>query len=185
MEEKVSRRDFVFKGFLKAIQGLFSNFYDENNIINKTYIRPPGAIEENKFLDTCIKCGKCAESCSQNSIRMSTIKDGLLVGYPIIVPSEKPCFVCDDLSCMKSCPSGALQLVEKENISIGIAKVIIDKCITYDNKSCDICIKSCPFPDKAIKLDDNNNPKVLDACIGCGLCEYWCDYSAIKVYSNR
>lgn len=184
-DEIVSRKDFLKKGFLKFFGFIHESFGDSLGLISYSPIRPPGAIDEKSFLDTCVKCGKCVDVCPQGSIKFSGFEAGFVTGYPVIVPSEKPCFVCDDLSCMKNCPSGALILTEKQNIKMGVAEVITDKCITYDNKECNICVISCPFPDEAIFINENKNPVVTDKCTGCGLCEYWCNYKAIKIKSPR
>ncbi len=184
-EEKVSRKDFFKKGFLKAFGFLQENFADSLGIIYYSPIRPPGAIEEKDFLDTCVKCGKCVDVCPQNSIKFSGLEAGFVAGFPVVKPDLRPCFVCDDLSCMKNCPTGALVLIPKENIRMGYAEVITDNCITYQGKECNICVMSCPFPEQAIFIDDKKNPKITDKCTGCGLCEYWCDYKAIKIKSYR
>lgn len=184
-DEILSRKDFFKKGFLKFFGFIQESIGDNLGFISHSPIRPPGAISEKDFLDTCVKCGKCVEVCPQKSIKFAGFDSPLLAGYPIISINEKPCFVCDDLSCMKNCPSGALVLTDKENIKMGYAEVIIDKCITYQNKECNICVKSCPFPETAIYINENKNPIVTNKCIGCGLCEYWCEYNSIKIKSYR
>ncbi|MFN8673468.1 MAG: 4Fe-4S dicluster domain-containing protein [Candidatus Sericytochromatia bacterium] len=184
MEKDIGRKDFLKKGFFQVFN-FFQDIFGEVNSLSYSPIRPPGAIEEKKFLDTCVKCGSCISACGQSSIKFAGIEASFLIGYPIIIPSERPCFACDDLSCMKACPSGALQLTEKNNIKMGTAIVNKEKCITYSGKDCDICVKSCPFPQEAIFINENKNPIVNDSCIGCGLCEYWCEYKAISIKSNR
>ncbi len=186
-DNNVDRKDFIKKGFFKLFGFIHENFGDSLSlgILSYSPLRPPGAIEEKSFLDTCLKCGKCVEACPQDSIKLSGFEAKFIAGYPVVNPSDRPCFVCDDLSCMKACPSGALQFTEKHDIKMGIAKVNQDKCITYEGKECSICVIACPFPDDAIFINDKKNPVVNKSCIGCGLCEYWCDYDAITVSSYR
>ena len=184
-EEIVSRKDFLKKSVFKLFGFIQENFADNLGILGYSPLRPPGAIEEKDFLDTCVKCGKCATSCTQSSIKMSGLEAGFIAGYPVIIPAERPCFVCDDLSCMKACPTGALQLTDKLNIKMGIAQINQDKCITYKGKECNICVLSCPYPDEAIFINDDKHPVVNKSCIGCGLCDYWCDYNAITIKSFR
>ena len=51
----------------------------------------------------------------------------------------------------------------------------------YDLDSCDLCVRECPIPN-AIKMvplghdpnDKRRTPKVLEACVGCGMCEMIC-----------
>ncbi len=184
-EELFNRKDFIKKGVFKFFRFLGETVGDNLGILSHTPIRPPGAIEEKLFIDTCEKCGKCVQACEQESIRFAGIEGKFLAGFPIVVPSERPCFVCDDLSCMKACPSGALKLTDKLQIKMGIAFVNTEKCITYNDKECNICVMSCPFPEEAILIDENKHPLVNKSCIGCGLCEYWCDYNAISIKSFR
>lgn len=184
-EENISRKDFLKKGFFNFFNFIQENIGDSINILPPIPIRPPGAIEESKFLDTCVKCGKCVSSCEQKSIKTTSSENILTLGYPIIIPSERPCFVCDEQSCMNSCPTGALVLTPPKQIKMGIAIVNENKCITYQGKECDTCVKSCPFPSDAIRINENKHPLVTNSCIGCGLCEYFCDYKAIKIKSNR
>lgn len=184
-EETVSRKDFFKKGILKAFSFLHENFGDSLGIISYSPIRPPGAIEENKFLDTCVKCGVCIDVCPQDSIKFSGLEAGFVAGFPVVKANERPCFVCDDLSCMKNCPTGALVLTSKENIKMGYAEIIQENCVTYQGKECNICVVSCPFPQEAIYINDKTHPVVTDKCTGCGLCDYWCEYNAIKIKSYR
>lgn len=183
-EESFDRKTFIKRGVFKFFDFLRENL-SESFGLSHSPIRPPGAIEESKFLDTCEKCGKCVSACTQGSIKFSGFEGGLLAGFPVVIPSEKPCFACDDLSCMKSCPTSALLFTPKADIRMGMAIVNIDKCITYQDKSCDICVKYCPFPNEAIFINTENHPEVTSKCIGCGLCEFNCDYRAIKIESNR
>lgn len=185
MDEKIDRSQFIKKGFFKAFK-FFSDTLGDIPAISYSPIRPPGAIQESKFIDTCLKCGDCIKSCEQKSIKFSGIEAGFLIGFPIVEVNSRPCFLCDDLSCMKACSTGALQFTDKEKISMGTAIVNANNCITYSGKSCDVCLSACPFPEIAIKIDINNNPNVIkDFCTGCGLCEYKCDYNAIIIKSYR
>lgn len=184
-EELVSRKDFLKKGVFKLFGFIQETLGDNLGLLSYSPIRPPGAIDEKAFLDTCVKCGQCATACTQNSIKMSGFEAGFVAGYPVVVASERPCFVCDDLSCMKACPTGALQLIPKKEIKMGLAEVNQDKCITYEGKECNICVMACPFPDDAIYINEEKHPVVNKSCIGCGLCDYWCDYNAITIKSFR
>lgn len=184
-DEVLSRKDFFKKGFLKFFGFIHENIGDNLGFISYSPIRPPGAILEKDFLDTCSRCGKCIEVCPQKSIKFAGVEATFTAGYPVIIPQEKPCFICDDLSCMKICPSGALVLTEKENIKMGYAEVITDKCVTYQGVECNTCVNSCPFPQDAIYIDEEKHPVVTDKCTGCGLCDYWCEYKAIKIKSYR
>ena len=72
--------------------------------------RPPGAIsEEQEFLDTCERCHACAGACPYEAISTYGPAMGKLEGTPFIDPAKSPCHWCEDMPCLKACPSGALQ----------------------------------------------------------------------------
>jgi ferredoxin-type protein NapG len=96
-------------------------------------------------------------------------------GTPQLIPSQRACVVCDDLSCMKACPSGALTLVPRESIRIGLAVVHHGDCRRSFGEPCRECVDRCPFGPTAIGFDAKGQVTVLaDGCTGCGVCELYC-----------
>jgi ferredoxin-type protein NapG len=144
-EDNITRKDFFKKGIFKLFNFIQETVGDNLGVLSYAPIRPPGAIEESKFLDTCIKCGKCVEACEQNSIKFAGLEGVFVAGFPVVVPSERPCFVCDEQGCMNACPSGALQITPKKEIKMGLAIVNKENCITYQGKECNVCVISCPY----------------------------------------
>jgi ferredoxin-type protein NapG len=72
-------------------------------------LRPPGALAEDDFLASCIKCGQCVQVCPVDAIHLADIQDGVGVGTPFIDPRKQACdFSCDGLQCVLACPTGAL-----------------------------------------------------------------------------
>ena len=72
-------------------------------------LRPPGALVEDEFLASCIKCGQCVQVCPVEAIRLADIGDGFGVGTPHIDARDQACdFSCDGLQCVLACPTGAL-----------------------------------------------------------------------------
>lgn len=151
-------------------------------------LRPPGALEEKKFLGACVKCGKCAQACPYNAVRMAGAEHGVSIGTPYIIAREEPCQLCPDLPCAKACPSGALdkRLDDIEQVRMGTA-VIVDRenCLSLRGLRCEVCYRNCPLIDKAITIEARHNertgmhsimePVVHRAkCVGCGICEKSC-----------
>jgi len=60
------------------------------------WLRPPGALAEKDFLDTCSRCGVCVSVCPAAAIKIDNtgVRGG---GAPYIVASEMPCVACDGL----------------------------------------------------------------------------------------
>ena len=72
--------------------------------------------------------------------------------------------------CSEVCPTGAILPVSKEEktaISIGVAVVLKDNCI-----SCGTCARHCPAA--AISMVDGIPAVDESRCLGCGACEYYC-----------
>lgn len=67
--------------------------------------RPPGAIEESSFQETCTGCDACMIACPVNVIM---IEEGDENRLPIIYPEKDPCIHCEDYPCIKACLSSAL-----------------------------------------------------------------------------
>ncbi len=72
-------------------------------------LRPPGALDEQDFLSSCIKCGQCVQVCPVQAIRLGDITDGFGIGVPYIAARDQACdFSCDAVQCILACPTGAL-----------------------------------------------------------------------------
>src|SRR5215213_1267973 len=70
--------------------------------------RPPGALPEKQFLETCSRCGQCERVCPAQCIRIDH-SGARGKGVPFIDANSMACVLCDGLACMQSCPSGALR----------------------------------------------------------------------------
>jgi ferredoxin-type protein NapG len=72
-------------------------------------LRPPGALDEQDFLASCIKCGQCVQVCPVQAIKLADLVDGFGVGVPYIDAREQACdFSCDAVQCILACPTGSL-----------------------------------------------------------------------------
>jgi MauM/NapG family ferredoxin protein len=143
------------------------------------YLRPPGALPEPLFMAACTQCGDCITACPAQCIKVSESPGGPGFGYPYIEARDKACVVCTDLTCMKVCPTEALNLVEDvKQIDMGTAFVNDMTCLRGprgDLEQCTMCIDHCPLGEEAIGLDPHHHiVQVREACIGCGVCEHVC-----------
>jgi len=141
------------------------------------YVRPPGALAESEFLTKCIRCNQCAEVCENDCIQF--VSGGGADGTPMIRPRKKACILC--MKCTNACPTGALKPIadDGETIikSVRMGTAVVDKniCNSYNNAICGACIRSCQFPELALKTGMRERPIVdVDKCVGCGLCENAC-----------
>lgn len=137
-------------------------------------LRPPGAIIEAAFLETCYRCGNCVDVCPAQAIQHTRDSSEELNGTPYIDAARQPCLVCDGLECMQACPSGALQLLSQEQIRMGRAVVDHAACLRTAGEDCRRCVDLCPLGEAALRLDDGGAVAVGSACIGCGICEWKC-----------
>ena len=136
-------------------------------------LRPPGALAEDKFLDTCTRCGHCVTVCPAAAIQIDEF--GLRgKGAPFIDPEMMPCVVCEGLFCMRECPSGALGYLPRWLIDMGVATWNPDSCVRKYDDTCTTCIEQCPIGSDAIELRDNKIHVKENGCVGCGACQYYC-----------
>jgi ferredoxin-type protein NapG len=206
---------------LTALGGLLWSGYSDEVKASPLVLRPPGAIKEDDFLKACIKCGLCAEACQNRdsnidritgkakagTLKMAKGGDHKLIGTPFFIPTEVPCFMCEDIPCVPVCPSGALDQASVSNGAgeldinksrMGLAVVHKESCIAFWGIQCDACYRACPLLGEAITIEMQRNdrtgkhtfmlPIVHDSvCTGCGLCEKACvtEKPAIFVLPNE
>ncbi len=142
----------------------------------RTLLRPPGALPEAEFLSRCVSSGGCVESCPVAAIRLVIDADPSKNNKPAIDPDAQACVICEDLSCMKACPTGALRLVEREEIDMGLAVVRQDFCVRSQGEDCQICVDKCPVGPLAIDIPEYAGEVQVkaDGCTGCGVCQMYC-----------
>lgn len=163
-------------------------------------LRPPGALAEKQFLSACVRCGLCVQDCPYDTLKLAEAQDAVAIGTPYFEARKIPCEMCEDIPCVKACPSGALdpQLLDIDDARMGLA-ILIDRetCLNMQGLRCDVCYRVCPLIDEAITLNMFRNTRTgshavfepvvnSDYCTGCGKCEQSCvlDEAAIKVVSR-
>lgn len=160
-------------------------------------LRPPGALPEDDFLGACIRCGLCVRDCPYDTLTLAKPETPVATGTPYFTARSVPCEMCDDIPCVKACPTQALDhhLTDINQARMGLA-VLIDHetCLNFLGLRCDVCYRICPAIDKAITLDLQPNTRTgrhamflptvhSEACTGCGKCEKSCvlEEAAIRV----
>jgi len=177
----VSRRGFLYS----FTGGLTLAFLAERTPFaplrgKRQLIRPPGALPEDDFLQTCIRCGECMKSCITNTLQ-PCLWDGGLTGLwtPKLetryAACEQNCNVCG-----KVCPTQAIRSVsleEKNHAKIGTAILRKEMCLVWaEDKICLICDEICPYNAIVFRtIEGYRRPVVIPSrCNGCGWCEVKC-----------
>ncbi|MFV0322288.1 MAG: ferredoxin-type protein NapG [Alphaproteobacteria bacterium] len=162
-------------------------------------LRPPFALAEAEFNAACVRCGQCVQACPYDTLRLASIfEPDLASGTPYFKARDIPCELCEDMPCVRACPSGALNDNGQDIYQSRMGVALIsdqEKCLNWRGLRCDVCYRVCPVIDEAITLEMNHNDRTgahakliptvhSDACTGCGKCEKACVLSeaAIKVF---
>jgi len=193
----LSRREFIFL-IVSSFSFLGLKGKEKRQGLNQNVIRPPAALHEESFVNTCVRCGNCMKVCITNGLQPVLLESGWQgIWTPQLVPEigycEYNCTLCGQVCPTKAIPPVSLE--EKHNTIMGTAKVDRSICNTWAyDKNCLVCEEHCPVADKAIKISELviNGQKILrpvvdpDLCIGCGICQNKCPIRpkrAIRVYT--
>lgn len=188
----LARRRFI-NGVAAAAGGggllaLVAGLHARQAAVPAQALRPPGALAEAQFLAACVRCGLCVRDCPYGTLTLADLNDAVATGTPYFTARSVPCEMCDDIPCVKACPTGALDrgLSDIGAARMGLA-VLIDQenCLNFLGLRCDVCYRVCPAVDRAITLETRHNPRSdrhalllptvhSDACTGCGKCEKSC-----------
>lgn len=242
-EKSPARRRFLTEAVPAAasalvLAGLLAGHQRSARALPPYALRPPGALSEDEFLGTCLRCGQCVRACAERLLRdkgggltqqtpappaeadvfvsqlaelgenaplqtavpvlrLAEFGSEIPVGTPYFVPRISPCRMCEDMPCVKACPSGALnkQLKSIYEARMGLA-VLVDheNCLNHLGLRCDVCYRNCPAIDKALTLEMQVNQRTgvharftptvhSKHCTGCGKCERSCvlENAAVKV----
>ena len=137
-------------------------------------LRPPWALPEAAFVDTCTACHACLGACPE----------GVLVrgpaGYPVFSPKRGECTFCGD--CEAACEPAALSRRTSQDPWHLLPRFGED-CLTAKGVVCRSCSDACGddaivFPRARVAV-----PQVsADRCTGCGACVAACPTHAISLH---
>ena len=202
----MNRRQFLFDTAKTAcgvsLFGLGLGMYSQQvRSLPPLAIRPPGALTEDQFLGACIRCGLCVRDCPYDTLKLARLGEEIATGTPYFTARDVPCEMCEDIPCVKACPTGALkpELEDIDDARMGLAALVDEEtCLNFQGLRCDVCYRVCPLIEEAITLDLQHNrrsgshalfiPTVhSDVCTGCGKCEHACvlPEAAIKVLPRK
>lgn len=186
----VSRKNFILL--------LFSSFFATGAMFKRkgrgkfpdgTIIRPPAALEEEDFVNRCIRCGNCMKVCITNGLQPVMLQAGPSgIWTPQLLPETGYCeYQCT--LCGHTCPTGAIpSLTREEKMKVCLGRAEIDQSICLPwakNTECLVCQEHCPVADKAIKLNTYGGGPAKpyideDLCIGCGICQNKCPVRPVR-----
>lgn len=123
--------------------------------------------------DKCTGCRRCELACSlvkegEFNPARSRIQTITFLEEVVYIPSV--CLQCEDPSCQKVCPSGAISREERD----GAVLVAPERCI-----GCKMCLLACPFGAMAFSGRDGKAVK-CDLCGGRPECVPFCEAGALE-----
>lgn len=167
-------------------------------------VRPPGSVPEAEFLQMCIRCGECFQSCPSDVLQPLGFQQGLEgLWTPHVVADWAGCASSCN-ACGQVCPTGAIRalpLEEKRHARMGLAVINASTCLPFHGEACQLCVDECTaagyhaleFVQVGTEVDAAGQPiegtgtlaplLLPDKCVGCGLCQTRC--YAINVASKE
>ncbi|MGA2265703.1 MAG: 4Fe-4S binding protein [Phycisphaerae bacterium] len=140
---------------------------------NSSIIRPPGALDEDRFLQRCIRCGQCMKVCPTNVIQPGGLAAGGIetLWTPMLnnrIGSSGCQLNC--VACGSVCPTAAIRPISLDEklgrgpfasagpIRLGTAFIDRGRCLPWAmNRPCIVCQENCPVSPKAIFVREQFN----------------------------
>ena len=138
-------------------------------------LRPPWALTESLFIESCTQCSNCINNCPEKIIFSGS------GNYPEIDFSLGECTFC--FKCVESCKDHAL-IGSVESSPWNIKASITQQCLSFSGVHCMTCRDQCEteaitfIPKVAQPAYPVINPLL---CNGCGACFQPCPNQSIKL----
>jgi polyferredoxin/ferredoxin len=130
-------------------------------------IRPPGAVEEQEFLERCIKCDQCIRVCPTNVLQPAGFEAGIEGLWTPVMNFRMGYCQLNCTACGQVCPTGAIQRLSVDQklgfeplpealggtgpVKLGTAHYDLGRCLPWSkNIPCVVCEEVCPTSPKAI-----------------------------------
>ncbi len=132
---------------------------------NPSIIRPPGALDEERFLQRCIRCGQCMKICPTNVLQPGGLAGGLEGLWTPVLNNRIGTSGCqlNCVACGSVCPTAAIRPITLDEklgrgefasagpVRLGAAFVDRSRCLPWAmGVPCIVCQENCPVSPKAI-----------------------------------
>ncbi len=152
------------------------------NRINGTaaVLRPPWALGETIFVETCTRCDACIKACPENIIIRGS------GGFPSLDFMRGGCTFCGD--CAKACREHAFFDDRTGSAPWALTAAVGDACLEHKGISCRACESWCE--PRAIRfrpaLGGRTDIRIeREVCTGCGTCVATCPSHAITIAASK
>ncbi len=144
--------------------------------------RPPGAVDEARFMEICDGCGECIAACAAETGVLKADRGGA----PVVDFAFGHCVFCG--ACVRACGTGAL--TGAEGVEAGEVtfpwhmEISQERCMEFSGITCRLCESACE--ERAIRfrpMAGHVTRAWIEAqeCSGCGECLPRCPNRAIAI----
>ena len=141
--------------------------------------RPPWALEEYDFTETCTRCGECIKQCEEQILVEARGK------FPVVDFKRGECTFCE--ACVTCCEPKALRIDSEEDRKNpwSLEVRVGHTCVAQKGVVCQICGDQClervfrfrPRVGGAVQMEME-----MEKCTGCGACIAPCPVDALTIH---